>query len=317
MYHDVDRPSATRMALTFMGIVAAIVLVIAASSFALGSLGKSDTPAAVVSPPPTSSAASTVAPTTTASPSATSSASGSLSSASAKPKAVPSAKPVAPANPVPPTTQIVSSGVVVIDAGHQARADTSLEPIGPGSTEKKPKVAGGATGVVAPRVPESEINLAVALKLRSALEAGGVKVIMVRTSQDVNIANSERAAVANEAGAALFVRLHCDGIDNSTTHGLSTLVPARNQWTGPILAKSSKAGKLVHEAVIAATGATDRGIVGRSDMSGFNWSKVPTVLVEMGFMSNSAEDRLLNTPSYQQKLAEGLARGIEEYLRTQ
>jgi N-acetylmuramoyl-L-alanine amidase len=73
---------------------------------------------------------------------------------------------------------------------------------------------------------------------------------------------------------------------------------------------------MIHAAVIAASGAVDRGVVTRSDLSGFNWSAVPTVLVEMGFMSNASEDRALNTDAYQDKLARGLADGIVEYLRS-
>jgi N-acetylmuramoyl-L-alanine amidase len=210
----------------------------------------------------------------------------------------------------------VSSGqVVVIDAGHQAHGDSSLEPIGPGSSSKKPKVADGASGSHSPR-DESAVNLAVALKLRTALQARGVKVIMVRTSQDVNISNSQRAAIANKAKAALFVRLHCDGIGNSSTNGFTTLVPASNAWTAPIVSASSKAGHLVQSAAIKATGARDAGVVSRGDLSGFNWSKVPTVLVEMGFMSNSAEDAKLTSSAYQQKLAAGIADGTVQYLKS-
>ncbi len=306
------------MALTFAGIVAAILLLIWAASLALGRL--SDGPPVV--PAPAAGAESSVSsaapaqtvpveaesvvatPASTADAAVSSTAEGSSSSNSvAKPQIqTPPAEPKAP------------SGVVVIDAGHQGRADTSLEPIGPGATEKKPKVAGGATGAASPHVRESEVNLQVALRLQQALESRGVKVIMVRTSEDVNVANSERAAVANSANAALFVRLHCDGADNPSTHGLSTLIPASNQWTAPIVTQSALAGKAVHRAVIASTGATDRGVVNRGDLSGFNWSKVPTILVEMGFMSNAAENKRLTTSSYQQKLAEGLAAGVVAYL---
>jgi len=208
---------------------------------------------------------------------------------------------------------VASGKVVVIDAGHQGQGDSGLEPIGPGSSQKKAKVTSGASGQYAPH-DESQINLQVALKLRTALQARGIKVIMVRTSQDVDISNSQRAAIANKAHAALFIRLHCDGISDSSKHGFSTLIPAKNQWTGPIMAASAKAGKIVQHAALAATGASDAGIVNRGDLSGFNWSKVPTILVEMGFMSNRAEDRALTTPSYQGKLATGLANGVVTYL---
>jgi len=215
----------------------------------------------------------------------------------------------------PASASATVSAVVVIDAGHQAEPDNSLEPEGPGSSVRKPKVAGGASGV-STHIPESKTNLAIALKLKKALEANGVEVRMVRSTEDVNISNSERAAVANDASADLFIRLHCDGGGDSSVHGLSTLVPAKNKWTAPIVAESAAAGKLIHRSVISATGATDRGIVTRSDLSGFNWSKVPTVLVEMGFMSNSAEDRKLNSASYQDELTQGISEGTMQYLES-
>lgn len=321
-YNGVDRPSTRRIALTFVGIVAVIVLVVGISSFVLGTLGK--TPALA----PGVTSRSPVQSTTASAPAAASSAGEQAvvqtapvetpavqkaSKAGSTTKSATTPKPPMPATPVTP---IVTSGVVVIDAGHQAHADTSLEPIGPGASQKKPKVAGGATGVLDPHVPESQVNLDVALKLEKALQARGVKVIMVRTREDVNISNSERAAVANDAHAALFIRLHCDGSANTSLAGLSTLVPAANRWTTPIVAESLKAGRLIHRAVLVSTGATDRRVVNRADLAGFNWSRVPTVLVEMGFMSNPAEDRLLDTSSYQQKLADGLASGAVQYLRS-
>jgi N-acetylmuramoyl-L-alanine amidase len=212
-----------------------------------------------------------------------------------------------------PAVALRPGDVVVIDAGHQAHGDSSLEPIGPGASQMKPKVADGASGPYEPH-DESQVNLAVALKLRDELTARGVRVVMVRTSQNVNIANSQRAAIANRAHAALFIRLHCDGISDSSRHGFSTLIPASNQWTRPIVSSSSRAGHLIQAAALRATGASDAGVVNRGDLSGFNWSKVPTVLVEMGFMSNPTEDRSLTTSGYQHKLAVGIANGIMSFV---
>ena len=94
------------------------------------------------------------------------------------------------------------------------------------------------------------------------------------------------------------------------------MVPAKNTWTGPIVAPSAKAGKAIHAAALKTTGAKDRGIVSTSEMSGFNWSKVPAVIVEMGMMSNAAEDRLLSSATYQQKLATGISNGVVTYLNS-
>ena len=210
-------------------------------------------------------------------------------------------------------TPAPQSAVICIDAGHQAHGDSSLEPVGPGASERKPKVSDGATGVASHR-PESQVNLEIAMKLRDELRRRGYTVVMVRETQDVNISNSQRAAVANNAHAALFIRLHCDGTNDHSAHGLSTLVPASNQWTAPILASSTPAAQIVHRATLAATGAVDRKVVSRGDLSGFNWCTVPAVLIEMGFLSSPDEDRLLNTEDYQWKLARGMADGVAQYV---
>ena len=67
-------------------------------------------------------------------------------------------------------------------------------------------------------------------------------------------------------------------------------------------------------AMAEATGARAMGIYKRDSYSGLNWSTVPSILVEMGFMSNPDEDRLLNDPEYQQKLVNGMVQGIADYM---
>lgn len=216
-------------------------------------------------------------------------------------------------NPRSAVATPTSQPVIVIDAGHQEKADVTLEPIGPGSTTLKEKVKGGATGV-ATGIPEYRQTLAISLRLRDRLAALGLRVVMVRTTDAVNIANSRRAIIGNEAGAALVVRVHCDSTTNGTVRGVSTLYPAGTSWTRLIEAPSKRAAGLVQAAVVKATGAPDRGIFGRSDMSGFNYSTVPTIIVESGFMSNADEDRLLANPAYQDKLAAGMAAGVLRFL---
>jgi N-acetylmuramoyl-L-alanine amidase len=214
------------------------------------------------------------------------------------------------------TTTWLSTKIVAIDPGHQAKANYELEPIGPGATTKKAKVSSGTAGV-ATGTPESEVTLAVGLKLRDALEALGVQVVMTRTTQDVDVPNSERAKMANDAHADLAIRLHCNG-GGSSAHGLFTLYPASIAgWTDDIAVASKEAATIIQRAAIAATGAQDRGLQERSDLTGFNWSDVPDVLVEMGFMTNAAEDRLLESDAYQDKIVRGLVDGIIEFLEAQ
>ncbi len=225
------------------------------------------------------------------------------------------------ATPTPtttPTTAAANSGwVVVIDPGHQRRGNYAEEPIGPGSTTTKAKVSSGTAGV-ATGLPESELVLAVGLMLRDALQAKGVTVIMTRTTQDVNLSNIERTRIANEAKADLYIRVHADGAENSAVRGIHVLYPAVTRgWTDDIAAPSKRAAQLAQSALIAATGAQDRGIDARSDMTGFNWSDVPVIIPEIGFMSNPDEDRLLATSSYQRKIADALAEAAVRFLKEQ
>jgi N-acetylmuramoyl-L-alanine amidase len=206
-----------------------------------------------------------------------------------------------------------SAWVVVIDPGHQRRSDMTPEPVGPGATETKPRVTGGTTGAVS-GMSEYEVVLQISTNLKERLESAGVKVIMTRTTNDVNISNAERAALANEAEADLFVRVHCDGNPDPTVSGMSTLYPSPSNWTKAISGASYRAAGAIQKEAVAETGAVDRGIKPRDDLSGFNHSRVPSVLVECGFMSHPIEDRLLTSPHYQDKLASGIERGILSYL---
>ncbi|MFU8891641.1 MAG: N-acetylmuramoyl-L-alanine amidase, partial [Anaerosomatales bacterium] len=129
---------------------------------------------------------------------------------------------------------IAAGAVVVIDPGHQSRGDSTPEPVGPGADESKPRVTGGTSGAVT-RVPEYEVVLQISTNLKTRLEAAGVTVLMTRTTNDVNVSNSERAAIANDAGADLFVRVHADGNVDSGRAGIATLYPGENRWTKPIV----------------------------------------------------------------------------------
>jgi N-acetylmuramoyl-L-alanine amidase len=204
--------------------------------------------------------------------------------------------------------------VVCIDPGHQAHSNNSPEPIGPGATTLKARVTGGTTGV-STGVPEYEIALEIAMNLKKRLEASGITVVMTRLTNDVDIPNSSRAGAANDAGADIFVRIHTASSTDPALTGVATQYPASNAWTKAIVEPSRAAAESVESALVRATGATDRGVSARGDLAGFNWAKVPSVLVETGYQSNRVEDELLASPRYQDKVAEGVARGIMSYLQ--
>ena len=205
--------------------------------------------------------------------------------------------------------------VVVIDPGHDARANLAPEPIGPGSSTRKIKDGGGTHGVVT-GVREPDLTLEVSLRLRRLLRAAGVRVVMTRTrTSGASMGNIVRARIANDAGAALFLRVHADGASSASARGTHTLTPAlRRGWTDDVYASSRRAAALVQTELVRTLGFPNRGIQERSDFTGFNWADVPVILVEMGFMTNPTEDRALARPTVRQRAALGLCRGTLRFL---
>lgn len=208
--------------------------------------------------------------------------------------------------------QVNGKKVIGIDPGHQQRGDSSTEPNGPGSSTYKAKVAGGTRGVSTGN-PEYVLTLEVAKKLKTELLDRGYQVVMTRTKNNVNISNKARAMLINESGADICVRIHADG-GASSARGATVLCPSSsNRYISKLYKKSKKLSAALIGAYCKETGLRNRGISYRDDLTGTNWSTVPTTLIELGFMTNSTEDRFMASASGQKKMVKGLADGIDAY----
>lgn len=213
---------------------------------------------------------------------------------------------------LPSQKPVQAKRVICIEAGHQRKGNSSLEPNAPGSKTMKQKVLSGTQGIQTKK-PEYQLTLEVALKLEKALQKD-YKVIMVRRTNDVDISNKERAVLCNKANADLMIRLHADGSDNHKVKGMSFLYPSLdNKYISAIAQESLDAIKTISKYVIQETGAKSNGLKPRDDLTGFNWLEVPSILIEMGFMTNKEEDVLMSTPEYQEKIVKGITKGLDNY----
>jgi N-acetylmuramoyl-L-alanine amidase len=245
----------------------------------------------------------------------------------------PEPEPEAPAEPVPPVkpeSQTESETapppepepeplpleghIICLDPGHCVTEEAGKgyrEPVSPLSDETKPRYLSGTRGA---SLTEEQLNLQVALKLRDALEALGAEVVMTREVSEISLPNTERCRIANESGADVHVHIHADGSESTSANGVSVLIPDGDLLGTPsIVEESARLGQLMVDCVSEATGAKNRGTVPRSDLTGLNFSEIPSVFIEMGFMTNPEEDALLSSGEYQDKIVAGMANSLMDW----
>ena len=213
-----------------------------------------------------------------------------------------------------PESLPLDGAVICVDPGHCVTPETGKghrELVSPLSEETKPLYTTGTSGA---NMTEEQLNLTVGLQLRDALTALGAEVIMTREVSEITISGIERCEIAHEAGADIAVHIHADGNNDPSVHGVSVLVPDGDLLGTPsIVEESVRLGELMVNAVAAETGAKNRGTVPRSDMTAFNFSEIPSVLIEMGFMTNPEEDALLETAEYQAKIVTGMVNSLLQW----
>ena len=207
------------------------------------------------------------------------------------------------------TEQKQENGLTVaIDPGHQGSwVDMSAqEPSAPGSAVMKAKATTGTTGSFT-QIPEYELNLDISLALREELENRGYRVVMTRTDHDTAISNAERAVKAYEEGGDIYVRIHANGSEDSSVSGALGMTPSYdNAYVGRLAEESYRLTDCILSAYCQET-----------DMTGINWSQIPVMILEMGFMTNEYDDMAMADEAMRRKMVTGIAKGIDAYFGRQ
>lgn len=209
--------------------------------------------------------------------------------------------------------------LISIDPGHQSpNVDMSAqEPNAPGSSEMKMKATGGTTGKYT-GVPEYQLNLDISLKLRDALQELGYRVMMTREDNETAISNAERATLANEHHADIAIRIHANGSEDTSVNGALAMVGSEsNPYVGNLYEESNRLAQKVLDSYCDATGMKNQGIQKTDTMTGINWSEIPVMILEMGFMSNQQDDENMQDVTYQEDMVAGIVRGIEQYFQVE
>ena len=208
------------------------------------------------------------------------------------------------------------TGVVVcIDPGHHENHQPFREQKGPGLSGTVNNSGGMAQGLKTLR-RESIVTLEAGMVLRDLLIQEGATVVMTRDEVDDFITNIGRCDVAEQAGAHIMLRLHCNMNDNRNKTGIQIYGPRNSDYAKAVTDKDTyrAMGQLLLDEMKKATGFALEQKTGfvtmNDDYVGNNWAKMMCFLVEMGYMSNIGEDIKLATPEYQTMLAEGMVEGI-------
>ncbi|WP_094606314.1 Germination-specific N-acetylmuramoyl-L-alanine amidase [Sporomusa silvacetica DSM 10669] len=194
------------------------------------------------------------------------------------------------------STHNLTGKVIVVDAGHGG--------IDPGANR--------------PNVLEKNINLAVALQLKEMLNKYGAKVVLSRQT-DTELSSecdngkvrgryhrdlAARVEMVEESDADLFISIHANAVPNAKQHGAEVFYYKKSE-------SSKTLAEAIQNELCLVTQA--KHTVKTADYFVLRRNKIPAALIEVGFITNMQERALLQTPEYQLKLAEAIAKGIYTY----
>ncbi len=195
--------------------------------------------------------------------------------------------------------------IIGLNPGCQETVNRRKLPLAPESDKTEDAVDPYEKGIQT-KNPEYKVTLEISLFLKEALENLGAKVVITRTTNDVDINNIERAEMLNQAGVDLALHIHTNASDDRNAHGFTV----RAKYSD---LESQTIGQIILENACRVSGANMRKLNKSNYYMSLNWTETPTVLIECGYLSNAEEDVKLNSPVYQKLLAQGISEGLVEY----
>ncbi len=178
---------------------------------------------------------------------------------------------------------LLASKFIVIDPGH----------------------GGKDSGAIANGVREANVNLAVGLKIRDKLLATGATVILTRSS-DESLALKARVDIAKAADGDIFVSIHANTFSNPETAGAISFYQS---------GRPNNLAAAIQEALVKESGVINKG-VRPENFYVMRENYITASLIEIGFLTNAPEALRLNDDAYQSKVAEGISKGIINYLQS-
>lgn len=176
----------------------------------------------------------------------------------------------------------IKNKIIVIDPGH----------------------GGNDTGAMRGQTLEKDLTLQIALKVRNALKEQGLENVIMTRDTDKTLTLAERVEIANSHKADIYVSIHINASVKNEVHGVET-----HYYTD----RGYEVAKVIHKELMEKITAIDRGLF-KSKFYVINHTEAPSVLLELGFISNEQERSQLSSEKRQTESAEAIAEGIINYL---
>ena len=191
------------------------------------------------------------------------------------------------------------------DESKEELEKTALVAIDPGHGGEDP-------GASIDGLKEKDINLDISLRVNSILKLWKINTLMIR-STDVFIEPAERIYTANKMNASLYMSIHCNWFKDPSQSGTMTLFyPSKGLSAGKL--DEITYARIIQNELSKAIKAKSMGIKENANLSVLKHAAMPSVIVELGFLSNRSDMELLSSEDFRQKAAEAIARGIRKSL---